>query len=289
MKCPKCDYIGFGEAIRCRNCGYDFSLAVPRQPEDEGRSGPDDPVAAPEDLEIRFDVGARGSRRKTVPFTPSDLDLLFPSPASGDLPLFEDAPADVPVARPPLSVRRSTPPAPRMRPRTVLRRQPAVAELELEPEADPKEPVPRPAIAEATLAPAGPGARAMAGVLDLVILLGLDAGVVYFTLRLCLLAFSEIALLPVAPIAAFLVLLDSGYLIAFTAMGGQTIGKMAARIKVVDDGGGPVVFSQAVVRTVAYLASIVPVGLGFIPVLFGQGRRALHDRLTNTRVVNASS
>src|SRR5262249_36332036 len=27
MKCPKCGYLGFEEVERCRNCGYDFSLA----------------------------------------------------------------------------------------------------------------------------------------------------------------------------------------------------------------------------------------------------------------------
>jgi uncharacterized protein (DUF983 family) len=27
MKCPKCGYLGFEQVDRCRNCGYDFSLA----------------------------------------------------------------------------------------------------------------------------------------------------------------------------------------------------------------------------------------------------------------------
>ena len=27
MKCPKCAYLGFERVERCRNCGYDFSLA----------------------------------------------------------------------------------------------------------------------------------------------------------------------------------------------------------------------------------------------------------------------
>ena len=27
MKCPKCGYLGFEAVDRCRNCGYDFSLA----------------------------------------------------------------------------------------------------------------------------------------------------------------------------------------------------------------------------------------------------------------------
>ena len=26
MKCPKCSYLGFETGVRCKNCGYDFSL-----------------------------------------------------------------------------------------------------------------------------------------------------------------------------------------------------------------------------------------------------------------------
>ena len=34
MKCPKCGYLGFEPVDRCRNCGYDFSLApAPQLPE----------------------------------------------------------------------------------------------------------------------------------------------------------------------------------------------------------------------------------------------------------------
>lgn len=28
MKCPKCGYLGFEQAERCRNCGYEFALAT---------------------------------------------------------------------------------------------------------------------------------------------------------------------------------------------------------------------------------------------------------------------
>jgi hypothetical protein len=28
MKCPKCGYLGFEQVERCRNCGYEFSLAT---------------------------------------------------------------------------------------------------------------------------------------------------------------------------------------------------------------------------------------------------------------------
>ncbi len=125
----------------------------------------------------------------------------------------------------------------------------------------------------------------MAGLLDAAILLGLDAGVLYFTLRLCRLSFADTIALPLAPLIAFFVLLDGGYLVAFTSVGGQTIGKMAASLKVVSDDGDRVRPGQAVVRALGYLLSLLPAGLGFVPGLFGPSRRALHDRLANTRVI----
>lgn len=133
--------------------------------------------------------------------------------------------------------------------------------------------------------PAGSLARAIAGLLDAIILIGLDAGVLYFTLRVCRLSFAETTVLPLAPLIAFFLLLDGGYLVAFTAVGGQTIGKMAASLKVISEDGDRVVAGQAVVRAVGYLMSLLPAGLGFVPGLFGPSRRALHDRLANTRVV----
>ncbi len=98
--------------------------------------------------------------------------------------------------------------------------------------------------------------------------------------------------LPLAPLVSFLVLLDGGYLSTFVAAGGQTIGKMAAGTRVIPaDPAAPaserVSFGQAVVRAAGYLVSALPVGLGFLPAFFGQERRALHDRLADTRVVKA--
>ena len=34
MKCPKCQYFSFDSGERCRNCGYDFSLALDLPPAD---------------------------------------------------------------------------------------------------------------------------------------------------------------------------------------------------------------------------------------------------------------
>jgi uncharacterized RDD family membrane protein YckC len=50
MKCPKCGYLGFEHLDRCRNCGYDFSLAealVQNPPEDLPLFGPPIPDDGP--------------------------------------------------------------------------------------------------------------------------------------------------------------------------------------------------------------------------------------------------
>ena len=128
----------------------------------------------------------------------------------------------------------------------------------------------------------------MAALLDGALLLSLDGSVLYFTLRLCNLTASQVFDLPAFPLLAFFVLLNGGYLVAFTAVGGQSIGKMAFGIKVVSDEDLPVPFGRATLRTLAYVASALPLGAGFLPGVLGPDRLALHDRLAHTRVVRPS-
>ncbi|MGI9579262.1 MAG: RDD family protein, partial [Microthrixaceae bacterium] len=44
---------------------------------------------------------------------------------------------------------------------------------------------------------------------------------------------------------------------------------------------------SAVVRTVALPLSFLTLGIGFLPILFGRERRALHDLIAGTAVVYA--
>jgi uncharacterized RDD family membrane protein YckC len=133
-----------------------------------------------------------------------------------------------------------------------------------------------------------PSARVAALLIDYVILLGIDAAVVYFTVRMAGLSTAEWPLLPVVPMVAFLGLLKVAYFYAFTAVGGQTIGKMAVGTCVVTDNGEPVDAARAMRRTSAGALSFLLLGIGFVPALFGD-RRALHDRLAGTRVVRLRS
>jgi uncharacterized RDD family membrane protein YckC len=207
------------------------------------------------------------------------------SPSSGHA---DDAPLITtprPV-RPPLSVRRTAPDVPRQRTRTPRpRRDESKLDLDLEPATHES-----PAIDETVAAPvveptAGRFARLFAVVVDLLLLGGIDGAVVYLTLAIAGLTLADLAVIPPVPMVAFLLLLNGGYLVGFTASCGQTIGKMLTGIRVVSDGGGRVDIGKAVVRACGSLLSLLTAGLAYVPALFTADARALQDRLAGTRVV----
>ena len=138
----------------------------------------------------------------------------------------------------------------------------------------------------------GPAKRLAAAAVDGALLVVLNAAVIWFTLSVCGLGPAQARLLPLAPLALFFLLLDAGYLVLFTAACGQTIGKMAAGIRVVGTTTGAVIndritIGQAVMRSLGSIVSMLPLGAGFWFGLVGD-RRAAHDRLAHTRVVAAS-
>jgi uncharacterized RDD family membrane protein YckC len=279
MKCPKCDYLGFESSDRCRNCGYEFSLL-------QSASAPFvDPPLSPAGFEPLIPSPDSQAHARLA----LDLDQIIGVPWAPpqDLPLFNaDGDDGIPLInqssrpRAPLGVRRATPEIPRAR---VPAARPHEETLFQPP------PASTVAAPGATGEPAGPTSRIVAALVDATLLLTLDAAVLYFTLRLCGLTVSETAQLPAAPLLAFFVLLDGGYLVAFTAVGGQSIGKMALGIKVVGEEDRPVPVGRAALRTLAYFLSVLPLGAGFLPGVLGADRLALHDRLARTRVVRPSS
>lgn len=251
MKCPKCRYLGFDTGTRCKNCGYDFSLL--------NASSASHPAA--------------------------DLPL-FTSTDSDDQPLVKLPPAP----RPPLAVRR-TPETTRLRAaaRTTSPHRRRAGDLELLD--DPARMLPLHTEPSAARAPgpvdvSGAGRRAAAAAVDGLLLLGIDVAVAYLALRMAGLQTDDWRLLPAAPLAAFLFLIKFSYFWAFTAVGGQTIGKMAMRIYVVpDDDRGSIDAHRALRRTLGSIISLFSLGLGFLPLFIAADRRALHDRLAGTRVV----
>lgn len=209
----------------------------------------------------------------------------------------------LPVApRAPLAVRR-TPDTPRLRavPRPLPRPEPEPALAFVEEEVDPDlHPGEAPSVDEGRSRsrvwsgpasngePGSAGRRLAAAGIDHALLTSVDLAVAYFTLRIAALDMADWNTLPLAPLVAFLVLLKFAYFTAFTAIGGQTIGKMAMHIRVVTDDDATVAGGQAARRALVGLVSVLTGGLAYLPALFGQ-RRALHDRATHTRVVGLES
>jgi uncharacterized RDD family membrane protein YckC len=136
-------------------------------------------------------------------------------------------------------------------------------------------------------APAGSLRRLLAAAIDMVLLGAIDIVVVYLTAALAGLTMDDLSPLPVLPIAAFLAILDGGYLIAFVAASGQTIGKMVTGIRVLTVEGRRVDISGALLRAAGCALSLITAGLGYLPAFLTVERRALQDRMAGTRVVRA--
>jgi uncharacterized RDD family membrane protein YckC len=324
MKCPKCGYLGFEDLTRCRNCGYDFSLAP---------AG-----AAMPDLTIRRDtkalttlddlslIDSSAAPRRGTEEIAADLDRVLgetepplqpepPAPvkpvsganapaaapaAASELPLFgPPIPDDEPlITRPsppraPLAVRRATPDVPKLR--SDAPRAPSFdLVLEDTPRPGSLSPAERASSGTWTDAPdgvtdAGVGARLIAVVIDLLILAAIDAVVIYFTMQICGLTATDVDILPKGPLIAFLFVQNGGYLVAFTA-GGQTLGKMAAGIRVVSaESETSLDLGRAFLRTFMWLLLAIPAGLGFVSAIVSRDHRGLHDRFAGTRVVRASA
>jgi uncharacterized RDD family membrane protein YckC len=273
MRCPKCHYITFGSVDRCRNCGYEFSLAPDAKPIDLPIQTPEQPLGPLGDLHLgnaasssgeghtasampgkdgagggaaaeRGGTGQRGAAPRL------DLPLFVDRDPLGDAPLVS-LPA---VPRQPLSVRRGQPAVPKSShdksAAGAVLEQKRLAEDEAtseEEEARVREKQLR-SVRTAPQAPIDPAresdrndesevapaiGRLGAGLIDILILAAIDGAVLHFTLLVVGLTFADVRQLPAAPLAVFLLLLNGGYLAIFTAAGGQTIGKMLTGIKVV--------------------------------------------------------
>lgn len=310
MKCPKCGYLGYERTEKCRNCGYEFSLgsAAPT-PDLRLRDGGSVPSPL-DDLEL---VDAATQRRTAAPFseflpepatdaapvTPNGMAELplFGPPITDDVPLITKASPP----RPPLAVRRSTPEVTRLRsePRTPLLEwqnetpptaapTPSRAPLRAEPArvSRARRSEPQPA---GGAQPASIGARALAAIIDVALLAVVDIVVFYLTLKICGVSFDELGIVPKAPLIAFMLVQNGGYLIAFTAVG-QTLGKLLAGVRVLaDDSDDAPDVGRAAVRTLVWLALAIPVGLGFVSAALSRDHRGLHDRFAGTRVVRAGA
>jgi uncharacterized RDD family membrane protein YckC len=284
----------------------DLTLVDPPPRLDPSRLDPSRyPADVNRDLDLDSDLALRAAARPRAPaaVAPARSPLAFG--AEPELPLFgPPITDDVPLItrasppRPPLAVRRATPDAPRPRAAETPRTPSLDLMLDPDPPTSSGAAADRPGIRvrrSGWAAPrdspatdtAGFGPRIAAAAIDLLILAAIDALVFYFTLKICGVGLADVNVVPKVPLLAFLFVQNGGYLVAFT-MAGQTLGKMAAGIKVIPaESNAPLDIDRALLRTFVWLLLAVPAGLGFLPALFNGDHRGLHDRFARTRVVRA--
>ncbi len=94
---------------------------------------------------------------------------------------------------------------------------------------------------------------------------------------------AEIPLRTILTIVQYLI--SFGYEVFFIGKFGATPGKMACNIKVINADGGKVSYLKALGRLFASILSGLILGIGYIMAAFDDEKRALHDRICNTRVI----
>ncbi len=97
----------------------------------------------------------------------------------------------------------------------------------------------------------------------------------------------------VALLAALLIVLwfalSLAWVTVFIGGCGQTPGKILFGIAVVREDGESVGYRRAFGRALGFCLAALPLGLGFVGILFTRRRRGLHDWLAGTRVVRVPS
>ena len=280
VKCPKCGYLGFDSGDRCKNCGYDFSLVSrsrPGIPAARSSTRPRSPVPAVvagtgergrrpvPGLAARRDAGRSAAVRRRPPGAAAAARAARGAPGHADACARPSPNAD---ARSPARSRSSA-------------SEPGEVRNDIEadtPQASDTR------AGQAVWPAATAGRRAAAAAIDLSLVALIDVVVLHFTLALCGLTFNDLHVLPVLPMAAFLLVLNGGYVVLFTGTLGQTFGKMATAIEVVSDRREQMDLRRAALRGAAMVVSLLPAGLGWLAGLVGD-HRGLHDRLAGTRVV----
>ena len=249
------------ERMRDRREKRDGDLPLFRETEDEAAPAISDdaPEAEPETpASAAIDPG---DRRMTLG-DPDEVEAEAEADAMVDLPL--RAPEEEPE-------RAASHPLPR-------RPGPSALDLEDDTPAEwspSSRPVERPALGLE---------RVQAAALDLLFLGGLWAVVLYFAGRAA--GVGTWGLLATWPyLAGYLAGLGLLYAAFFTGATGQTPGKMVTGLRVVDGDGLPPGFVRALARAALGSLGLLALGAGLLTLFFDPARRALHDRLFQTRVV----
>lgn len=88
-----------------------------------------------------------------------------------------------------------------------------------------------------------------------------------------------------AAVTGVIVIIPFAYFCISVALSGQTAGKAVMGLRIVRIDGRRPGFIRALVRTLAYLVSLVPLFAGFLWILVDPHRRGWHDHIAGSRVV----
>jgi uncharacterized RDD family membrane protein YckC len=136
---------------------------------------------------------------------------------------------------------------------------------------------------------AGLGTRAIAQLLDLLIVTGILIAVYFFAFAMYAVTQSDTVGNLISGIGTFIVIF--GYFWVSEALwSGQTLGKKVFRLRAVGDRGEPLTFLQAGIRNVVRIVDFLPYGYGVgMVVLFANGKgKRLGDLAAGTIVVKDS-
>lgn len=129
--------------------------------------------------------------------------------------------------------------------------------------------------------PAGFWIRALAFLIDQILLNGVEFLLVYAVARaLGLEPFNEQILDGFLSVGFYIY-----YYLFFQIREGGTLGKKWLGLKLVSTTGEPLTRGQAGMRLFGYLLSFAMMGCGFLMVAFHPEKRAFHDLISRTRVV----
>jgi uncharacterized RDD family membrane protein YckC len=128
--------------------------------------------------------------------------------------------------------------------------------------------------------PAGFGRRLMASLYDWLLVLA-----IMMVASVPLVASSNEAISPGNPLYRLtLIAIAAAFFTGFWSYAGQTLGMRVWRLKLTLADGSAVNYRQALLRFACACISALPLGLGFIWVLFSQERLSWHDHWSGTRV-----
>jgi uncharacterized RDD family membrane protein YckC len=130
--------------------------------------------------------------------------------------------------------------------------------------------------------PAGLFRRLAAGIYDALLVAAL-----WMLTTLCVLAFRGGE--PISPgnllYQLSLVATTVVFFVGFWMHGGQTLGMRAWRLRVEQHSGEVIDLKTGLIRFVAGILSIIPLGLGLLWLIVDPQRLAWHDRISKTRMV----